>query len=135
MDTQLDCVIVGYYEQPVDDLLDSARQVRDHSGGYQHLLANTDDEVFDLAARSGCTGVFLGIESGDNRMLKEMHKTATVEKYRYGIAKLREHGIFGGLDVDLPLATGELERRLIDALRPPQRPSASPDVPAGVAAA
>lgn len=56
--------------------------------------ANADDEVFDLAARSGCTGVFLGIESGDNRMLKEMHKTANVDKYRYGLDKLREHGIF-----------------------------------------
>lgn len=56
--------------------------------------ANADDEVFDLAARSGCTGVFLGIESGDNRVLKEMYKTASIEKYRYGIAKLREHGIF-----------------------------------------
>jgi radical SAM PhpK family P-methyltransferase len=56
--------------------------------------ANADDEVFDLAARSGCTGVFLGIESGDNRMLKEMHKTATIEKYQYGLTKLREHGIF-----------------------------------------
>jgi p-methyltransferase len=56
--------------------------------------ANADDEVFDLAARSGCTGVFLGIESGDNQMLKEMHKTATVDKYIYGLKKLREHGIF-----------------------------------------
>jgi len=56
--------------------------------------ANADDEVFDLAARSGCTGVFLGIESGDNGVLKAMHKTATVEKYRYGLAKLKEHGIF-----------------------------------------
>ncbi|HKH49974.1 MAG TPA: radical SAM protein [Thermoanaerobaculia bacterium] len=56
--------------------------------------ANADDEVFDLAARSGCTGVFLGIESGDNRMLKEMYKTATVDKYRYGLTKLREYGIF-----------------------------------------
>jgi anaerobic magnesium-protoporphyrin IX monomethyl ester cyclase len=52
--------------------------------------ANADDEVFDLAARSGCTGVFLGIESGDNRMLKEMYKTTTVDKYRYGLDKLRE---------------------------------------------
>ena len=56
--------------------------------------ANADDEVFDLAARSGCTGVFLGIESGDNNVLKAMHKTATVEKYRYGLAKLKQHGIF-----------------------------------------
>src|SRR6185436_8301360 len=31
MGSQLDCVVVGYYEQPLDDLLESSRQMRDHS--------------------------------------------------------------------------------------------------------
>src|SRR5579864_998069 len=39
--SSLDCVIVGYYEQPVDSLLESARQMQEQSGGYRHLLANT----------------------------------------------------------------------------------------------
>jgi p-methyltransferase len=85
--------------------------------------ANADDEVFDLAARSGCTGVFLGIESGDNRMLKEMHKTATVDKYKYGLDKLREHGIFSYASFILGFP-GETEEsaentlRFIDEARP-----------------
>jgi radical SAM PhpK family P-methyltransferase len=85
--------------------------------------ANADDEGFDLAARSGCTGVFLGIESGDNRMLKEMYKTATIEKYRYGLDKLREHGIFSYASFILGFP-GETEEsaestiRFIDEARP-----------------
>jgi len=83
---------------PKNRFKDLCRMMIDRKFGFQWFsyfrCANADDEVFDLAARSGCTGVFLGIESGDNRMLKEMHKTATIEKYRYGLAKLREHGIF-----------------------------------------
>ena len=85
--------------------------------------ANADDEVFDLAARSGCTGVFLGIESGDNRMLKEMYKTATVEKYTYGLNKLREHGIFSyaSFIIGFPGETEESAEntlRFIDEARP-----------------
>lgn len=83
---------------PKNRFKDLCRMMIDRGFGFKWFsyfrCANADDEVFDLAARSGCTGVFLGIESGDNRMLKEMHKTATVDKYRYGLAKLREHGIF-----------------------------------------
>ncbi len=55
--------------------------------------ANADDEVFDLAAESGCTGVFLGIESGDQGVLKAMNKAAKVEKYKYGIAKLKDRDV------------------------------------------
>jgi p-methyltransferase len=85
--------------------------------------ANADDEVFDLAARSGCTGVFLGIESGDDRVLKAMNKTSTVDKYRYGIAKLQEHGIFSyaSFIVGFPGETEETAEntlRFIDEARP-----------------
>ena len=83
---------------PKNRFKDLCRMMIDRDFGFRWYsyfrCANADDEVFDLAARSGCTGVFLGIESGDDRMLKEMHKTATTDKYRYGLAKLREHGIF-----------------------------------------
>ena len=83
---------------PKNRFKDLCRMMIDRGFGFKWYsyfrCANADDEVFDLAARSGCTGVFLGIESGDNRVLKEMQKTATVEKYRNGLAKLREHGIF-----------------------------------------
>jgi p-methyltransferase len=78
--------------------------------------ANADDEVFDLAARSGCTGVFLGIESGDNGMLKHMNKTATTDKYRYGLDKLREHGIFSYASFILGFP-GETEESAHNTLR------------------
>jgi len=83
---------------PKNRFKDLCRMMIDRGFGFKWYsyfrCGNADDEVFDLAARSGCTGVFLGIESGDNRVLKEMHKTTTVEKYKYGLAKLAEHGIF-----------------------------------------
>jgi p-methyltransferase len=55
--------------------------------------SNADDEAFDLMKESGCKGVFLGIESGDPRILKNMNKFADVDRYRYGIRMLKERGI------------------------------------------
>ena len=70
---------------------------------------NSDDEAFDLMAESGCKGVFLGIESGDNRILKNMNKSASAEKYRNGIGKLKERGILSmaSLIVGFPGETKE----------------------------
>ena len=112
---------------PKNRFKDLCRMMIDRKFGFQWYsyfrCANADDEVFDLAARSGCTGVFLGIESGDNRMLKEMYKTATVEKYRYGLIRLREHGIFSyaSFIVGFPGETEESAEntlRFIDEARP-----------------
>ncbi len=55
--------------------------------------SNADDEAFDLMGKSGCQGVFLGIESGSAEQLKRMNKFANPKAYRRGIAKLRENGI------------------------------------------
>jgi radical SAM PhpK family P-methyltransferase len=78
--------------------------------------ANSDDEAFDLMAESGCTGVFLGIESGDNRILKNMNKSASAEKYRRGIGKLNERGIlsFASLIVGFPGETQESVRNTME---------------------
>lgn len=56
--------------------------------------SNADDETFDLMKESGCVGVFLGIESGDQQILNNMNKFANLEKYREGIRKLHERDIF-----------------------------------------
>ena len=68
-----------------------------------------DEETFDLAAESGCKGVFLGIESGDPMILANMNKLAQGEQYRNGIAKLKERNItsFASIIVGFP---GENER-------------------------
>jgi radical SAM PhpK family P-methyltransferase len=55
--------------------------------------SNADDEAFDLMRDSGCMGVFLGIESGNATILKNMNKFADPDKYRTGIRKLTERGI------------------------------------------
>ena len=43
--------------------------------------SNSDEEAIELLAKSGCKGVFLGIESGSPTILKNMNKAATTEKY------------------------------------------------------
>ncbi len=50
-------------------------------------------DTFDLARASGCTGVFLGIESGDPGVLRNMDKASTVEQYLRGVEALHENGI------------------------------------------
>lgn len=54
---------------------------------------NADEEQIELAAKSGCIGVELGIESGDNTVLKNMNKVATQEKYLLRISQLHKVGI------------------------------------------
>ncbi|MFC1901215.1 B12-binding domain-containing radical SAM protein [Chloroflexota bacterium] len=41
---------------------------------------NLDKEILRLMKRSGCYGLYLGLESGSNRMLKAMGKKETVEE-------------------------------------------------------
>jgi radical SAM PhpK family P-methyltransferase len=66
--------------------------------------SNSDEEAIELMARSGCCGVFLGIESGSPTILKNMNKAATIEKYIDGIKLLRQHGIltFGSFIIGFP---------------------------------
>jgi anaerobic magnesium-protoporphyrin IX monomethyl ester cyclase len=74
-----------------------------------------DEEAFDLAARSGCAGVFLGIESGDGEILAAMHKLAQDSQYRTGIARLKERGIttFASVIVGFP---GETEKSVANTI-------------------
>jgi len=85
--------------------------------------ANADAECFDLMAESGCAGVFLGIESGDDRVLKAMNKIATADKYRDGIRRLNERGIisYASFIIGHPGETEETARNtlaFIDETRP-----------------
>lgn len=81
--------------------------------------ANADDEAFDLMQESGCKGVFLGIESGDQTILNNMNKYATVEKYKNGIHKLNERGIvtFVGLIAGFPGETSETIQNSMNFIR------------------
>lgn len=77
--------------------------------------SNSDDEAVDLAAQSGCRGVFLGIESGSPRILANMNKAATVEKYVSGMKRLHAHGIltFASFILGFP---GETEETVEETL-------------------
>jgi p-methyltransferase len=55
--------------------------------------AAKDSETYDLMAASGCQAVFLGIESGDETVLRNMVKTSTLDQYRRGIENLHARGI------------------------------------------
>jgi p-methyltransferase len=77
--------------------------------------SNADDEAFDLMARSGCRGVFLGIESGSQAVLDNMEKGAKVPRYEVGIRKLSERGIttLASFIIGFPGETGETVRESI----------------------
>jgi hypothetical protein len=80
--------------------------------------SNCDDEAFDLMAESGCIGVFLGIESGDQRILKNMNKFARTDRYSYGIDQLKKRNIvtLASLVLGFPGENEESVRNTIDFL-------------------
>jgi len=81
--------------------------------------SNADEESVELAARSGCRGVFLGIESGSPRILTNMNKAASVEKYVNGMKWLHGHGIltFASFIVGFPGETDETVEETIEFLQ------------------
>ncbi|HEX8351686.1 MAG TPA: PhpK family radical SAM P-methyltransferase [Pyrinomonadaceae bacterium] len=81
--------------------------------------SNSDEEAIELMARSGCKGVFLGIESGSPSILKNMDKSATIEKYAKGIELLRKHGIltFGSFILGFPGETDETVAETLDFIK------------------
>jgi radical SAM PhpK family P-methyltransferase len=81
--------------------------------------SNSDAEAVELMAKSGCKGVFLGIESGSPRILENMNKAATIEKYSDGIRLLRENNIltFASFIAGFPGETDETIRETIDFIK------------------
>jgi radical SAM PhpK family P-methyltransferase len=73
------------------------RMMIDHRFNFRWIsffrCSNADEETIDLMRASGCIGVFLGIESGDQIILKYMNKAATLERYKWGVRALHERGI------------------------------------------
>lgn len=76
----------------------------------------SDDETMQLMKESGCEGVFLGIESGSNTILRNMDKAATSEQYRRGIAYLKKWDIptFGCFIIGFPGETMETVQETVD---------------------
>lgn len=81
--------------------------------------SNSDEEAIELMARSGCKGVFLGIESGSPTILENMNKAATIEKYAKGIEMLRQYGImtFGSFIIGFPGETHATVKETVDFIQ------------------
>lgn len=75
-----------------------------------------DLETFKLMKQSGCIRMFLGVESGDNRMLKNMHKGENLDEIERGIRLAEESGIVPdlGFIIGLPGETPESIRNTIE---------------------
>lgn len=71
-----------------------------------------DEEMVQLMKESRCEGVFLGLESGNNQILRNMNKRATVQDYLKGIELLKKHGItlMGNFIIGFPGETRETVR-------------------------
>jgi radical SAM PhpK family P-methyltransferase len=111
------------FNVPLKRFKELCRRMIERRYGFQWFsyfrCSNSDDEAIDLAAESGCRGVFLGIESGSPRILENMHKAATIEKYEQGIRRLRERKIltFASFIVGFPGETEETVQETAEFLR------------------
>ncbi|MGD2090214.1 MAG: PhpK family radical SAM P-methyltransferase [Candidatus Aminicenantes bacterium] len=78
-----------------------------------------DRETVELMKESGCEGVFLGLESGNDQILKNMNKSATRENYQRGIEVLKEYGIvtFGNFIIGFPGETHETVQDTVAFIR------------------
>jgi radical SAM superfamily enzyme YgiQ (UPF0313 family) len=85
--------------------------VRKHWIGQVTINFGDDDELLDLAARSGCKGVFIGFESTEPEGLREVGKRFNLKKGRdlqESVRRIQRHGVsvmgsfIVGLDVDGP---------------------------------
>jgi radical SAM PhpK family P-methyltransferase len=78
-----------------------------------------DRETVELMKQSGCEGVFLGIESGSEQILKNMNKAAALDKYKEGIGLLKEAGIttFGSFIIGFPGETEDTVKETISFIQ------------------
>ncbi len=78
-----------------------------------------DRETVELMKESGCEGVYLGIESGSDPILKNMNKAVTADKYLRGIALLKEYDIVthGNFIIGFPGETDTTVRETLDFIK------------------
>jgi radical SAM superfamily enzyme YgiQ (UPF0313 family) len=82
-----------------------------------------DDDLLDLMRRAGCRGIFLGVESGSNRMQRTMRKwldvEAAAERIRHANRRRMETAVslIAGFHEETMNDLGETVRFFVDALR------------------
>jgi anaerobic magnesium-protoporphyrin IX monomethyl ester cyclase len=77
-----------------------------------------DPETVQLMKASGCEGVFLGLESGNDSILENMNKNTRISQYLKGIELLKNQGIttFGNFILGFPGETQETVQDTVDFL-------------------
>jgi radical SAM superfamily enzyme YgiQ (UPF0313 family) len=75
-----------------------------------------DEETAKRMVDSGCKGLFLGLESVDDQVLKNMNKATTVASYERGLEQLQRHGIpyHANFIVGFPGDRPENAQRVVD---------------------
>lgn len=84
---------------------------------YSHYRCQfATEEIVKLMKDSGCEGVFLGIESGSNKILQNMNKKVTTEQLKEGIRILNKYGIMiqASFIIGFPGETKETIQETID---------------------
>ncbi len=81
-----------------------------------------DEHTIQLMADAGCEGVFLGVESGSDKMLKLMNKTSRRKNYASAIPLLKDRGIsiYASFIIGYPGETEETVRESISLIRETQ---------------
>lgn len=76
----------------------------------------TDEDLVKDMKESGCDGLYLGLESANDTILKNMNKKATVASYKHGIELLKKYDItlFAVFIIGFP---GETEKTINDDIR------------------
>ncbi|WP_329363107.1 PhpK family radical SAM P-methyltransferase [Streptomyces sp. NBC_00669] len=84
--------------------------------------AARDTEIFDLMWRSGCRAVFLGIETGDDSVLRNMVKSSSGDQYRFAMEQLHARGIatFASFICGFPGETEQTVRNTVDFINETQ---------------
>ncbi|HIG11922.1 MAG: B12-binding domain-containing radical SAM protein [bacterium] len=75
-----------------------------------------DEETVRLMRDSGCKGLFLGIESVDDKVLKNMNKATTVASYERGLEQLQKYQIptHANFIIGFPGDTPDNAQRVVD---------------------
>ena len=81
-----------------------------------------DKETVQLMKETGCKSVFLGLESGNDQVLKNMNKKTSTGQYLKGIELLRNQGIitFGSFIVGFPGETDETVQETLGFIKKSQ---------------
>jgi radical SAM PhpK family P-methyltransferase len=117
--TQVLVFIDDTFNFPLDRFKQLLRMMIRHQFNFRWVsflrCSNIDIEALDLIQESGCIGVLLGIESGDQTILKYMKKAAKVEKYQWAMDELDKRDIvtFASLICGFP---GETEQSIMNTI-------------------